>query len=270
MALSDLIEQLGRTIFEAPFSSAQLSQDLPELAEIRLALLDEIKSKSHRVAGRRVFAHNLARVQLLGVPEKQAAAFQGDFFPKYFAQELKSGLSRANYRFPDDLRVEFRTSPRLPDPHESWIQVETEAIAPPAGENAARSDRPAKLVVVKGTASRPELLLKKQRTNIGRTVEISRIDGPSRRNDLAFTEDTEINRSVSREHAHILYHRDVGEYRLYNDRWYKGAGKPHGNCGLWIIRDGLSQEVHRNPRGIKLLPGDEIQLGQALIRFMLR
>src|SRR5450432_1851726 len=167
MALSDLIEQLGRTIFEAPFGSGQVSQDLPELAEIRLALLDEIKSKSHRVAGRRVFAHNLVRVHLLGVPEKQAVAFEGDFFPKYFEQELKSGLTRANYRFPDDLRVEFRTSPRLPDRNENWIAVETEAIAPAMKETAARADRPAKLVVVRGTASRPELPLKKQRTNIG-------------------------------------------------------------------------------------------------------
>src|ERR1700722_16182529 len=125
MALSDLIERLGRTIFEAPFSGSQLPTDQPELAEIRLALLDEIKSKSHRVAGRRVFAHNLVRVHLLGVPEKQAAAFEGDFFPKYFEKELKSGLTRANYRFPDDLRVEFRTSPRLPVRNENWIAVET-------------------------------------------------------------------------------------------------------------------------------------------------
>src|SRR6202790_2708239 len=149
MPLSELIERLGRTIFEAPFSGAQLATDQPELAEIRLALLDEIKSKSHRVAGRYVFPHNLVRVQLLGVPEAQAAAFLGDFFPHYFEQELRSGLTRANYRFPTDLRVEFRTSPRLPDRNENWIAVETEAIAPAVKETAARTDRPAKLGVVR-------------------------------------------------------------------------------------------------------------------------
>ena len=154
MAISDLIERLGRTIFEAPFSGAQLSQDTPELAEIRLALLDEIKSRSHRVGGRRVFANNLVRVHLLGVPEKQAAAFLGDFFPKYFEQELKAGLTRANYRFPDDLRVEISTSPRLPDPSETWIQVETEAIAP-AAEPPARADgRPSWLLSAEPPASR--------------------------------------------------------------------------------------------------------------------
>jgi hypothetical protein len=270
MALSDMIERLGRTIFEAPFSGAQLSTDQPELAEIRLALLDEIKSKSHRVAGRYVFPHNVVRVELLGVPEAQSAAFHGDFFPSYFQQELRSGLTRANYRFPEDLRVELRTTPRMPALRETWIQVETETLAPTKREEPTQPRRPAKLVVVRGTASQPEIVLKKTRTNIGRTVEVTRLDGPSRRNDLAFTEDNEINRTVSREHAHIIHHKTSGEYRLYNDRWYKAAGKPKDNCGLWIIRDGLSQEVHRNARGAKLQPGDEIQLGQAMLKFTVR
>jgi pSer/pThr/pTyr-binding forkhead associated (FHA) protein len=215
-----------------------------------------------------VFAHNRVSVHLLGVPETQAAIFRGEFFPNYFEQELKSGLARANYRFPGDLRVEIHTSSRLPDPGETWLRVETAAMAPPEDTPAPRRDRPARLVVLRGTASRPELLLKKQRTNIGRTVEISRLDGPSRRNDLAFTEDNEINRSVSREHAHVLYDKETGEYRIYNDRWYKSSGRPKGACGLWIIRDGLSQEVHRNSRGARLEPDDEIQLGQAMLRFV--
>src|ERR1022692_4437836 len=133
MALSDLIERLGRTIFEAPFSTPQISSDQPELAEIRLALLDEIKSRSHKVAGRSVFPHNLVRVSLLGVPEEQSSVFVGDFFPKYFEQELRDGLTRARYRFPEDLQVEFRTSPRMPAERETWIQVETEARVPAKG-----------------------------------------------------------------------------------------------------------------------------------------
>ncbi len=270
MALSDLIERLGRTIFEAPFSTPQISSDQPELAEIRLALLDEIKSRSHRVAGRSVFPHNLVRVSLLGVPEEQSSVFGGDFFPKYFEQELKDGLTRARYRFPEDLQVEFRTSPRMPAERETWIQVETEARVPDKTAEASQARRTAKLVVVKGAAGRPEISLNKPRTNIGRTVEVSRVDGPSRRNDLAFTEDNEINRTVSREHAHILFHKTSGEYRLYNDRYYKLASKPKGNCGLWILRDGLSYEVHRDARGAKLQAGDEIQLGQALVRFQLK
>jgi hypothetical protein len=51
-------------------------------------------------------------------------------------------------------------------------------------------------------------------------VDVYRDAGLFRRNDLAFAADTDVNRSVSREHAHILHDRVSGEYRLFNDRWY--------------------------------------------------
>jgi hypothetical protein len=45
------------------------------------------------------------------------------------------------------------------------------------------------------------------------------------------------------------------------------GNKAEGGCGLWIIRDGLSQEVHRNARGTRLQAGDEIHLGRAVLKF---
>ena len=68
--------------------------------------------------------------------------FVGDFFPKYFEQELRDGLTRARYRFPEDLQVEFRTSPRMPAERETWIQVETEArvLAKAAWKHRWRAD----------------------------------------------------------------------------------------------------------------------------------
>ena len=52
---------------------------------------------------------------------------------------------------------------------------------------------------------------------------------------------------------------------MFNDRIYKGEA----NCGLWILRDGLSQPVHRGTRGTILCFGDEIHLGQAVVRLEL-
>jgi hypothetical protein len=137
------------------------------------------------------------------------------------------------------------------------------AMDQPAGESSTKERKQAKLVVIHGTANRPEMAITKIRTNIGRTAEVFRAAGPSRRNDLAFTEDSEINRSVSREHAHILLSQKTGECRIFNDRVYKGEA----NCGLWIVRDGLSQPVHRSSRGTLLKSGDEIHLGNAVMRF---
>jgi hypothetical protein len=85
-----------------------------------------------------------------------------------------------------------------------------------------------------------------------------------RRNDLAFIEDNEVNRSVSREHAHIDRDHITGECRLFNDRWYTRGT----DCGTRIVRDGVSLEVHRDSRGTKLEPGDEIHLGRAVVQFL--
>src|SRR5262249_7710039 len=127
--------------------------------------------------------------------------------------------------------------------------------------------RVARLVVREGSANAPEVQLEKARTNIGRVVDVYRDAGLYRRNDLAFAADTEINRSVSREHAHILFDPATGDYRLFNDRWYPRGESNHMECGIWIVRDGMIQEVHRNARGTKLEPGDEIHLGQAIVIF---
>lgn len=262
MAISSVIEKLGKAIFESPFGANRLSKDAPELAEIRLAVLDAIKEKSHRASGKNVFPYNLVRIHLRGIPEEQSNVFRGEFLSEYFAQELKEGLARSSYRFPADLRVDIETTPTLPGKGEQWLSVETASQPNTAGESS-RTRRPAQLIVVQGTASHPQILLEKTRTNIGRTEEVYRSAGPSRRNDLAFTEENEINRTVSREHAHILYSLKTGEYRLLNDRSYRGES----NCGLWIVRDGLSQPVHRGTRGTVLEPGDEIHLGSAVIRF---
>jgi hypothetical protein len=262
MAISTVIEKLGRAIFEAPFGGTRISKDAPELAEIRLAVLDAVKAKSHRSSGKSVFPHNLVRIALLGVPEDQAHVFQSEFLSNYLAGELRTSLKRSGYRFPDDLRVDILTSPRLPAEKENWLAVET-ALEERKSEHPTGHLQPAKLSVLAGTANEKRLVLSKVRTNIGRTAEVYREEGPSRRNDLAFSEDNEINRTVSREHAHIAYSQKSGEYRIFNDRWYKGQA----NCGLWIVRDGMSRPVHRSTRGTLLERGDEIHLGNAVLRF---
>ena len=266
MAITNVIEKLGKAMFESPFGANRLSKDAPELAEIRLAVLDTIKTKSHRASGRNVFPFSLVRIQLRGIPDEQASVLRGEFLSNYFAREIKTALARSNYRFPRDLRVEIETTPALPLEGEQWLSVETGLQEATALQTPQRARRSAKLVVLQGKANQPEIPLDKARLNIGRTAEVFRGSGPSRRNDLAFTEESEVNRTVSREHAHILYSQKAGEYRLFNDRAYKGDT----NCALWIVRDGLSQPVHRSTRGTLLKSGDEIHLGSAVLRFQSR
>jgi len=290
MPLLDSIEKLGRAIFESSFSSGN---EAPELAEVRLAVLDAVKARTHRAGSVRVLSDNLIRVRLRGIPDEQANAFESGILADYLANALRDALSRSSFRFPENLRVEVATTTLLPAPGQGWVGVETELEVMAQAPEQLKAPRTARLVVVQGAANKPELVLTKARTNIGRTVDVYQADGPVRRNDLAFAEDNEINRTVSREHAHILLsdpaqnassapglqqpdhgrrpgrvalaQRKSREYRIFNDRWYKGA-----NCGLWILRDGLSQPVHRGDRGLVLRAGDEIHAGRAIIKFLSR
>jgi hypothetical protein len=267
MPLSDAFEKLGRTIFEAPFTGRSLVEKAPELEEIRLAVMDAVKARSHRVGRAQVFSYDLIRIHLRGIPSEQASAFESGFLAEFLAQDLRAGLARSSFRFPAGLQVELRTVPQLPGPGEEFVFIEAE-LRPTEAPPEQRQRATARLIVMHGAANPPEIMLTKIRTNIGRTVDVYRSEGPSRRNDLAFSEDTEINRTVSREHAHILIQKNTGEYRIYNDRWYKAGANPDAHCGLWIIRDGLSLPVHRGGRGVVLQPGDEIHLGRAVVKFM--
>jgi len=270
MKISELIERLGRTVFEAPFGAmSQAIGDSPEVAEIRIAVLDEVKKKIQRAGGKALFPYNIVRI-VICTSSPDTAVFERDFFRRFFEEEVRKGLARDSCRFPDDLRIEVRISDQA-STEDNWLRIETLAEdVQPAPSESTGTRRTARLTVIAGTPNKTEIQLQKARTNIGRLVDVYKSEGLSRRNDLAFAEDNPINRTVSREHAHILHDKKTGEFRLFNDRWYTRGNKAENNCGLWIVRDGMGQEVHRDTRGTRLLPGDEIHLGKAVLKFQIK
>ena len=261
MNITEFLEKWGKTLFEAPLAAATRTDEPPELAEVRLAILDQVRSKTSRSGGMKVFPYDLIRVQMRGVAEDRHSVFTSRFFRQYLEQEVRSALRNSACRFPDHLRVDVSAAAGLPPENGSWLTVEAASQ-----EKAGAAVHPVgRLVVQDGTANVSFLRLDKVRTNIGRVVDVYRSEGLFRRNDLAFEGESDINRSVSREHAHIQHDRVTGEYRLFNDRWY--PRQQPGECGTWIVRDGMSQEVHRTGRGAKLEPGDEIHFGRAVVIF---
>jgi hypothetical protein len=269
MAISDAIEKLGRAIFESPFRLTPDAAALPELAEIRLVVVDAVRSKSHRVGNARVFSDNVIRILLRGVPEAQSASLESSFLADFLRSEIREALTRSAIRFPDDLEVRVQTTNALPSEGEGFIAVESERPVVEVDENPAPSGD-GWVTVLRGEANVRDVPLKREQTNIGRTVDVFRNEGPSRRNDLAFSGENEIGRTVSREHAHILFDRRKREYRIVNDRRPQPGAVSPVDCALWIVRDGRSLPVHHGRGGIVLQHGDEIYLSQAMLRFELR
>jgi hypothetical protein len=258
MNVTEFLEKWGRTLFEDPLARTAPLESPRELADIRFAVLEEVRRNSYRAGARMVFPFDLVRMTMRGVEESRAAVFRSGFFRGYLEHEIQAKLRADSVRFPEQFHVEVDVATGLPLPDEAWLTVAVGSQEHPGG-----SGKPAHLVVQKGSANVPELPIDKARVHVGREVDVYRDGGMRRRNDLAFVEDSEVNRSVSREHAHIDYDNTTGEYRLFNDRWYARGT----DCGTRIVRHGVSLEVHRDTRGTRLEPGDEIHLGRAIVTF---
>src|SRR5437868_3902849 len=79
MSLSDLVEKLGKTIFEAPFDAALAPKDSPELAEIRITVIEQILKNGQRVGGKIIFPHNLVRIHVRGASDNESAFLRSEF-----------------------------------------------------------------------------------------------------------------------------------------------------------------------------------------------
>ncbi len=112
MNLGEFLENSGKTLFEAPLASSADADEPPELAEIRLAVLDQIREKSYRSGGKKVFPYDLLRVELRGVEESRRDVFAGRFFRKYIEQEVRGALRDGGCRFPENLRVDVERDAR--------------------------------------------------------------------------------------------------------------------------------------------------------------
>src|SRR6202012_2593897 len=125
MNVGDFLERWGKTLFETPLALASKSDEPPELAEIRLAVLDRIPEKRYRAGGKKVFPYDLLRVEMRGVEDGRRDVFAGRFFRQYIEQEVRAALRDGACRFPDNLRVDIEPVAGLPKPGEAWLIVET-------------------------------------------------------------------------------------------------------------------------------------------------
>ena len=137
MNLGQFLEKFGRTMLERPLATAPDPDEPPELAEIRLAILDQVREKSYRSGGRKVFPYDLLRVELRGVEQSRAPMFTGPFFRKYLEQEVHNSLRTGGCRFPDNLRVDVAAKVGLPQRDEPWLIVEAVSLEQAGGGKTA-------------------------------------------------------------------------------------------------------------------------------------
>jgi len=115
------------------------------------------------------------------------------------------------------------------------------------------------LTVVRGTAERKTYSFAARRIDLGRCAEVRDTRNRLiRTNHVAFVEGSgDVNQSVSRCHAHLVYEPTSRGYRLRDD------GSVHGTS---VVRNGSAVAVPPGSLGIRLRAGDEVVLGEARLR----
>lgn len=247
-----------QTFFDTP-----LGADATPL-EIGQAVLDEVERQVHPVSrGRRVFPFTALRVRVHVAPAS-SAAMQAAF--EDFGALVRERLTELRCDVPRALDVQLEC---LDAPPRSWqagqvFDVRYVAAEPPAVEGAAAAiDPPAQpalhVVVLRGTAAESEWRFTGTAVSIGRSSDPTDDLGRTRLNRVAFLDIVDgINETVGRAHARLRCDPVTREVRLFDE------GSRNGTS---ILRDGEVIPVHRrDPRGVKLRSGDEIQIGRALLR----
>jgi hypothetical protein len=149
-----------------------------------------------------------------------------------------------------------------PAPAEDWARPDyrialarVDVVEPPVAEATLRVE----LVVTHGTADRGAYSFTALPIAIGRGLEVrDHRQLLLRMNHVAFMEGADdVTQSVSRRHARIELDRASGRPRLIDDNSAQGTS---------VIRGGRGIAVPRGTRGLVLLSGDEIVLGQARMR----
>ena len=237
--------------------------------EIREAIIDDVEQHAEPVGqGRRVLPHNHVSVSVLAGERDDRVRLQAAL--EDLRDAICARLTEIRCQIPPQFEVQLQL---LEQPAESWgpeqrLEIKYEsrtvvaaAAAQPVQEEAAVRQEPPeiRIEVIRGQTTQPSYAISEATVRIGRTAAPVDNRGRPRRNHVVFLEEgDEHTRTVGRAHASLQYDRDRQEYRLFDDGSHNGTR---------LIRKGTTVDVlPRDPVGVAVISGDEIEFGTAAIR----
>lgn len=240
-----------RSFFENP--PGQESTPL----ELLLATLDDLEKRVQPAGrGSRVFPYNRVRVHILQ-PEGDRVAIEAVF--SQLETRLRERLAELRCDAAESIATEVAfDAPSMEG--EPVLRIEClNDVQAPAAPPAVEGYPALRITIVKGECGEKEYAFAEPVVAIGRTPEPVDALGRVRRNHVAFLETRDgVTETVGRAHARLQFDADTGAYHLFNE----ASSNP-----TFVIRSGRSIRVPtRDPRGLRVQSGDEVQLGRALIR----
>jgi hypothetical protein len=241
-----------------------------EPLEVRRAVVEGLVGEVRPVGGgRRVLPVGRITVSIAATGAAEKRLFKEALAgPSGIEADLRRALDAAGAEFPRGFTVALKFV-KAPGP--DWrqgarFQVTTgePAAALPAdpSEGTPAPALPATahtlvLKVTQGQAKPKAFTSTGERVCIGRQPTVTDAGGRVvRRNDVAFVGEDEVSRSVSRAHAHVAWVPASGTYRVFDEQ------SSHGTV---VSRAGRLIQVPPGRDGLKLLGGDELHVGRAVL-----
>ena len=225
--------------------------------EIREAIVEQVAQMVEpAAAGRRVLPrHHLTAVVL--APDKDARELLQVALADVEAA-IRTRLTELRCPVPHGfaVSVQYVKKPRADwQPQQRFSIDEPSTARPQARSNGVPL---VTIAVVRGKATQSRYNLTESRILIGRTAAPIDDTGRPRHNHVVFVDaGNEHNATVGRAHASIRFDAERRQFRLFDD----GSSN-----GTRVVRDGEMLDVApRNPVGVALLSGDEIQFGTAAV-----
>jgi len=258
--MKERLQEFGRDLHTRvrEFFDQPLTADATPL-DLLLASLDEIERRVQPAGrGRRLFPYNRVIVRIAGV---HADRFAIDAVFASFDDRLRERFDELKVDRPSLVTtgVELGPSAATPSLSVECIDDGTRPAPEPAPEAPVRRIT---LTVVRGQCEQAEYTLDERRILLGRTAEPTDMYGQTRRNRVVFNEIRDgVNETVGRAHARIEVDEDTGHYLLFDEA---------GSNPTSIVRAGRTIKVTpRDPRGVRVQSGDQIQLGRAVLKVTL-
>jgi hypothetical protein len=242
-----------------------------EPLEVRRAVVESLTGEIRPVGGgRRVLPVGRVTVSIVATDATEKRLFKEALTgPEGVEADLRRALDAAGAEWPRgfSLTVKFVKAPG--DDWRSGARFHVTAAEPGAAALAPEPDTasaapPTPVVapaltlrVTHGHAKPKSVTCAGERVNIGRQPTVADATGRVvRRNDIAFIGDDDVSRSVSRAHAHVAWVAAAGTYRVFDEQ------SSHGTA---VVRGGRLIQVPSGRDGLKLVAGDEVHVGRAVV-----
>jgi hypothetical protein len=255
--LADLGKDLQsrlKKFFDTPLDAAATP------LEVSQAILDDVERRVEPVGrGRRVFPYTRLVIRIRQVHADRApleSALEGlDAKIRERLAEVRCEAARTI-----DVRVAY-----LEKAPADWAPDQVFAIdyfreaEVPAAVDAPAPPLPVQVTVLRGAATESGYTFTEPVISIGRSSDLTDELGRVRRNRVAFLDTVDgVTETVGRAHARLRFDPISREYHLFDD------GSSNGTA---IIRGATTITVPpRDPRGVRVQSGDEVQVGRAVIR----